>query len=112
MFCQKCGTSNDDNAFKCTSCGYILQTVASSEPGRPYIPNYLLQAILVTLFCCIPFGIVSIVYAAQVNGKLNAGDLQGARKSSESAKTWCWISFWTGIAIGVFVFLGTIAAEL
>ena len=111
MFCHKCGTSNDDNAFQCTSCGHILQSVTSSEQGRPYVPNYLAQAILVTLFCCIPFGIVAIVYAAQVNGKLNAGDFEGARQSSETAKTWCWISFWTGITIGVLWFLLVISAE-
>ena len=38
------------------------------------IPNYLVQAILTTLFCCLPFGIVAIVYAAQVNTKIEAGD--------------------------------------
>ena len=31
----------------------------------------------VTLFCCLPFGIVSIVHAAQVNGKVEAGDRRG-----------------------------------
>lgn len=37
------------------------------------MPTYLAPAILTTIFCCLPFGIVSIVYAAQVNGKLAAG---------------------------------------
>jgi uncharacterized membrane-anchored protein len=45
-------------------------------------------AILTTLFCCLPFGIVSIVYAAQVDGKYNSGDYAGAVASSKSAKTW------------------------
>jgi predicted Zn finger-like uncharacterized protein len=61
------------------------------------VPNYLAQAILVTLFCCLPFGIVSIVYAAQVNGKLSGGDVAGAVESSEKAKKWCWISFVLGL---------------
>ena len=34
---------------------------------------------LCTLFCCWPFWIVAIVYAAQVNGKLHVGDVRGAR---------------------------------
>ena len=38
-----------------------------------YVPNHLVWAILSTLFCCLPLGIVSIVFAAQVNGKLAAG---------------------------------------
>ena len=43
----------------------------SPEPynSREYIPNNMVWAILTTLFCCLPFGIVSIVYAAQVDGK-------------------------------------------
>ena len=63
------------------------------------IPNHLVWAILATLFCCLPGGIVSIVYAAQVNGKIAAGDLAGARDSSEKAKKW---AMWSAIA-GVIV---------
>jgi hypothetical protein len=49
-------------------------------------------AILTTLFCCLPFGVVSIVYAAQVDSKYNSGDLAGARSASESAKKWAIIA--------------------
>ena len=62
------------------------------------MPNYLVQAILVTIFCCLPLGIVSIVFAAQVNGKVNAGDFDGARRTSDNAKMWAWISFGCGLA--------------
>ena len=64
-----------------------------------YVPNYLVQAILVTVFCCLPTGIVSIVYAAQVNSKLAAGDISGAESSSADAKKWMMISFWVGLVI-------------
>ncbi len=69
------------------------------------VPNYLPQAILVTLFCCLPFGIVAIVYAAQVNGKLQVGDYEGAVTASDNAKKWCWIGFIAGIAIAILSFL-------
>ena len=49
--------------------------------ATPQVPNNLVWAILSTLFCCLPAGIVSIVYAAQVNGKLAAGDIAGAQES-------------------------------
>ncbi|MEA5596170.1 CD225/dispanin family protein [Rivularia sp. UHCC 0363] len=62
------------------------------------VPNYLPQAILSTIFCCLPFGIVAIVYAAQVNSKLAAGDYEGALSSSKSAKLWTWVSFGSGLA--------------
>jgi hypothetical protein len=69
--------------------------------GKPYIPNYLVQAILVTIFCCLPLGIPAIIFAAQVNSKLALGDELGARESSQKAKTFCWISFGIGLGLGI-----------
>ena len=65
------------------------------------IPTYLAQSILVTLCCCLPAGIPAIVFAAQVNSKLMAGDVQGAMRASSNAKTWCWVSFGLGIGLAV-----------
>jgi len=67
-----------------------------NQPVPP--PNYLVWAILSTILCCLPFGIVSIVFAAQVNSKWQAGDFEGAMRSSKSAKTWAWVSFGIGLA--------------
>ncbi|MET1134072.1 MAG: CD225/dispanin family protein [Aeromicrobium sp.] len=64
-------------------------------------PNNLVWAILTTLFCCLPLGVVSIVYAAQVNGKYAAGDLAGAQESSRKAKQW---AIWSAV-VGVVVLL-------
>lgn len=66
-----------------------------------YVPNHLVWAILSTLFCCLPLGIVSIVFAAQVNTKVAAGDLAGARESSAKAKQF---AIWSaGVSIAVVV---------
>lgn len=73
------------------------------------VPNYLVQAILCTLFCCLPAGIVSIVYAAQVNSKLAVGDRAGAIQSSENAKKWAWVSFGVGMAV-VLIYIVIIVA--
>jgi hypothetical protein len=70
---------------------------------RQDIPNYLVQSILVTVCCCLIGGIIAIVNAAQVNGKLAAGDIAGARKASDQAKMWCWISFGVGIVTNAIV---------
>jgi hypothetical protein len=64
-------------------------------------PNYLVFAILTTIFCCQILGIVSIVFAAQVNSKWNSGDRQGAIEASKNAKLWAWISAGSGIVIAV-----------
>ncbi|QWR78965.1 CD225/dispanin family protein [Candidatus Magnetomonas plexicatena] len=75
------------------------------------IPNYLVYSILVTLFCCLPTGIVAIVYSSQVSGKVASGDFQGAVVSSKKAKTWCWVSFGIGIVVTIAgVGLGIISA--
>jgi hypothetical protein len=75
-----------------------------------YVPNYLVFAILSTVLCCLPAGIPAIVYAAQVNGKLQVGDIAGAQIASQNAKMWCWISFGLGLAFcfiyGIIVAVG------
>ncbi len=98
--CPQCGEMIVAGAAKCRFCNAVfdprLKGVAGSSRRPP--ENYLVQAILVTLFCCLPCGIAAIVYAAQVNGRAQAGDIQGAIKASQNAKTWCWVSFGLGLA--------------
>lgn len=65
--------------------------------AQEYIPNHLVWAILSTLFCCLPLGIVAIVYASQVDGKRAAGDIAGAREASGKAKFWAMLS--AGLAL-------------
>lgn len=69
--------------------------------ATPQIPNHLVWSILTTLFCCLPLGIVSIVFAAQVNSKVAAGDVAGAREASEKAKKWAMWSAITGVCLYV-----------
>ncbi len=121
MFCRNCGTENADGAPTCISCGAPLTNPNPFEPGaapgggpvatggvKP--PNYLVQAILVTLCCCLPLGIVSIVYAAQVDSKWNSGDQQGALAASENAKKWCWIAFGLGVVANLIAVAIQVAA--
>jgi hypothetical protein len=71
------------------------------------VPNYLVWSILTTLFCCLPAGIVSIVFAAQVNSKLAAGDYAGAMQASKNAKIWAIVSAVAGVAVFIpLVLLG------
>jgi|SRR5580658_1690958 hypothetical protein len=110
MFCSQCGANNADNAMVCTQCGRSLRVGAPPLPVQqapmvqvPAVPvqNYLVFAILVTVLCCLPAGIPAIVYAAQVNGKLQAGDMAGAQLASKNAKMWCMIAAGLGLAVGL-----------
>lgn len=64
------------------------------QPVAPayYVKNHLVWAILTTVLCFLPFGVVAIVYASQVDGKLARGDYNGAVHSSKRAKQWSWAS--------------------
>jgi uncharacterized paraquat-inducible protein A len=108
MYCKKCGTVNDDNAYKCVSCGELLQQVPAPAVS---VPTYLVQSILVTMFCCLPFGIVAIVYAAQVSSRLQLGDVAGALDASNKAKMWSWLSFWLGF-IPIILWLIAVCAGI
>lgn len=109
--CSQCGFSNADNATFCSQCGRTLQTTPWAPPVQATgvvvppagttISNYLVFAILTTVFCCLPTGIPAIIYASQVNTKLQLGDLAGAQAASNNAKMWCWISFGLGLTMAV-----------
>ena len=66
------------------------------------IPSHLAPAIITTLCCCLPTGIAAIVFASQVNGKLQSGDVAGAQKSSHLASVWIWVSVGLGIVYMIF----------
>jgi ribosomal protein L40E len=114
VFCTTCGTKNSDSASHCSRCGTVLLHPQHNGKGISVggvVPNYLAQAILVTVFCCVPFGIPAIVFAAQVNSKLEGGDYTGAVEASKKAKMWCWISFGVGLGIVVvYLIAGLIGA--
>jgi hypothetical protein len=61
--------------------------------------NWLVESILVTIFCCLPLGIVGIVNSANVNSKWAAGDFDGAHHSAAEAKKWTKIGFIAGIVV-------------
>ena len=44
----------------------------------PCPKTWLAESILSTIFCCVPFGIVGIVYAAQVSSNYHAGRYEEA----------------------------------
>lgn len=67
-----------------------------------HVPNHLVWAILTTLFCCLPLGIVSIVHAARVDDRRATGDLAGARESSDKARFWALMS---ALSVPVLLFL-------
>ena len=84
--------------------GVYAPPAANPMPGagmhsKP--PTYLWQSIVCTLLCCLPFGVVGIVFAAKVDGLSQSGNATAALEASDKAKFWCWMSF--GFGLGIFV---------
>jgi hypothetical protein len=73
--------------------------MTESTSARP--KNWLVESILVTLFYCLPLGIVGIINAAKVNGAYDGGDIAGALKASADAKKWTRLAFIIGLVLNI-----------
>ena len=82
--------------------GYGPQQPYGVQPPMP--DTYMVWAVLVTVFCCLPFGIVSIVKASQVSSLYNQGRYQEAVAASEAAKKWAIWSAIVGVVLSIIGF--------
>ena len=71
-------------------------TPPPSSGAPASVPNYLVPAII-SLFCCLPLGIVGVIFTAQVNGKVAAGDTAGALDAAKKAKMFSFIAIGLGL---------------
>jgi hypothetical protein len=126
MYCPECGTKNDEGSLHCMQCGKRLVPAAqpvispvqpvpvqqgslhNTFPGLVQIPNYMTQSILITIFCCMPLGIIGIFKANKVNRLLALHDYDGARQASNENKTLLWVGFGVGLVISVLYIVGSI----
>lgn len=67
------------------------------ETSEPCPPTNLVWAIITTVLCCIPPGIVAIFYALKVSNKYREGDIEGAKRASETGAWWCIAAIILGI---------------
>ena len=130
MYCSNCGAQNDESATRCSNCGSTLQRIETPTVDVPpppqmaggsiyggsasAVPTRLVGAIVLTIlnFVLAFFtfitglgvitGIIAIVFAAQVNGKLNSGDYAGAVEASKMARILNWVSLGI-LAVGVLI---------
>jgi hypothetical protein len=81
---------------------YSAGNFANPDTRPPMPENYLVWAILTTVLCCLPLGIVSIIYSSKVSTLYTQGDYAGAQQASASAKNW---AMWSAILGVVFIIL-------
>ena len=101
MNCPNCNQPlpSENTAF-CPNCGAaatgaprvtpVPPQMTAQPAGAPVqsVPSHLALGIISTLCCCLPLGIVSIVYAAQVSSLVASGNIAAAQESSRKAKFW------------------------
>lgn len=98
------------SAFPSSATVFRPYQAPSGYPMPPCPSTNLVWAVIVAVLCCQVFGIVAIVYAAQVKTKYNMGNYESALKYSERAALWCQL----GIAFGLvwIVFYAMLAPML
>lgn len=79
------------------------QRAYESAPAKPN--SYLIWAILSTICCCLPLGIVSIVYAARVNDLYLRGNYEEASASSRKALNWALASLVVSVVGTIIYFI-------
>lgn len=111
MYCIYCGANNDDRSVHCMQCGAWLNQPGATPSAGPYtpavpvnvgqpmakVPNYMVQSVLMTVFCCQLIGIISIFKARKVNKLLAANDYAGALAASKANRTLLWVGFAIGL---------------
>lgn len=76
----------------------------SSFTQAPMPKTWLVESILATLFCCLPFGLVGLIQAAKVSALYSAGKYSEALVASQEAGKWTKISIAVGIIFALLYF--------
>ena len=83
----------------------------------PQLPpkNYLVESILMTVLCCLPFGIVALLSATKVEGLFRSGDIEGAQNAADQAKKYCKWGLICGIVgwvVWIILYVAVIGATI
>lgn len=86
---------------------------SKNNPAPPKPDTYLVWAILSTILCCLPFGVVSIVYAAKVDSLYYSEHYVEANDASNKAKNWAIASICTSLGLWllyiIFIAIGSLS---
>lgn len=69
----------------------------ANRQAEPLPPTYLAWNIVVMICCCIPTGLVGLIYSTMVQPRYMRGDYDGARKASQNAEIWLIVTIVAGL---------------
>lgn len=121
MKCKFCKEEIPDGVKFCPMCGAVVQeeeksgayeyqygTAGQSVCQSPQQPIngtlYMVLSVLSLLMCCLPLGIVSIIFSSRINTQQRNGDYDGARDSANKAKLFLIISLVLGLVLDAVIF--------
>ena len=86
-----------------TSADYNANNGTYGQPQKPINgTTYLIFAIISTILCCLPLGIVAIVYASKINSLQRNGDYAGAQNAAKKAKMFTIIGTVAALVVSIF----------
>lgn len=94
-------TSSADCIVSSADINFKIMETYNQSPMPPKPNNYMALAILTTIFCCLPFGIVGIVKASKVNSLYMLKQYDLAMQASADAKKWSLIGIVAGLVVGI-----------
>ncbi len=117
-YCRNCGQNLDEHANFCPGCGTPVNGSTSdtvqpqaqpTTPQRERPSTHLVKSILTLLFCCLPFGIVALVFSCKVDSHWVAGRYDEAYRASNLANKWGNAALICGIVQYVFYVIYIVA---
>lgn len=95
-----------------------MSTMTRAPTGQPLkvspasgVKNYMVYAILCTVFLFLPTGVPAVYFAAKVNPAQRAGNVAGALEASRKAKLFCQISLLVGAVLWPILIMTIVAAS-
>ncbi|MBN3303599.1 PRRT1 protein, partial [Amia calva] len=87
------------------SNSYPYTIYMNNVPGGPehrQVPkDYLVESLLVTIFCCLISGLIAVMYSYETRSALGRGDLMDAQRSSQKARSMVLFSLLFGVFVSV-----------
>lgn len=80
-----------------------IAPVSRSQQTMP--PTYLAWSIIAMLICCLPTGIVALIYSVKVSSRWSMGDYEGSLRASDTAMWWIIITVVCGLIALPFQFV-------
>lgn len=73
---------------------------------------YLIAAFISVLCCCLPLGIVGLVYSVKISNMTAAGNTEEARRAAKKAGIWIIAAFAVGILFDILAFVLVFVSEI